>query len=80
MPSGLAPHTFKSGQSGNPGSKGGTYYEARRICREAWPDAARKMVELMGDPDPRIALMAADKATPLNYSRSQIRSTAANSR
>ncbi len=34
---------------------------AQRLCREASPEAARKLIQLMDDPDPRIALMAADK-------------------
>jgi hypothetical protein len=52
---------FKPGQSGNPTGKGGLFHEAQRICREASPDAARRMVELMYSTDERVALMAADK-------------------
>ena len=52
---------FQPGQSGNPSGKGGLYLEAQRICREASPAAARRMVELMSSTDERVALMAADK-------------------
>ena len=52
---------FQRGQSGNPSGKGGLYQEALRICREASPAAARKMVELMDSDDERVALMAAEK-------------------
>ena len=52
---------FQPGQSGNPSGKGGLFHAAQRICREASPAAARKMVELMNSSDERVALMAADK-------------------
>jgi hypothetical protein len=54
-------HPFQPGQSGNPTGKGGLYHEAQRICREASPQAARRMVELMNSDDERVALLAADK-------------------
>jgi hypothetical protein len=54
-------HPFQPGQSGNPSGKGGLFHEAQRICREASPQAARRMVELMNSDDPRVALLAADK-------------------
>jgi hypothetical protein len=54
-------HPFQPGQSGNPSGKGGLYHEAQRICREASPRAARRMVELMDSDDERVALLAADK-------------------
>jgi hypothetical protein len=49
---------WKPGQSGNPHGKRGAYLEAMRICREASPEAARKMVALMDSDDPRVAYMA----------------------
>ena len=52
---------FQPGQSGNPSGKGGLYHEAQRICREASPAAALRIVELMNSTDERVALMAADK-------------------
>jgi hypothetical protein len=53
---------WRKGQSGNPrGIQGEQYLEAVRICREATPEAARRMVELMRSKDERVALMASDK-------------------
>jgi hypothetical protein len=52
---------FQPGQSGNPSGKGGLFHEAQRICREASPAAARRMVELMSSADERVALLAAEK-------------------
>lgn len=52
---------WKPGQSGNPSGKGSTFVEAQSIARKASPDAARCMVELMSDPDPRVRGYAADK-------------------
>lgn len=49
---------WKPGHSGNPGGIGGAYLEARKICADASPRAARLQVELMDDPDKRIALLA----------------------
>jgi hypothetical protein len=49
---------WKPGQSGNPGGRTAAYNEAMRICREASPEAARKMVALMDSDDPRVAYMA----------------------
>jgi hypothetical protein len=57
----LIPYRFKSGESGNPGGRTDQYAEAQRICREATPAAAHKMVALMDSEDERVALMAADK-------------------
>src|ERR1700674_1933831 len=61
VPANLAPHVFRPGQSGHPGGKGGTFYEAQQICRQATPEAARVMVELLKSDDDRVRLMAADK-------------------
>jgi hypothetical protein len=52
---------WQPGQSGNPQGKSGRFQEAQRICREASPEAARKLVELISDDDPRIAGWASDK-------------------
>jgi hypothetical protein len=53
---GLVP--FPKGKSGNPG---GRTKQFERLCREASPDAARRLIELMQSEDERVALMAADK-------------------
>jgi hypothetical protein len=57
----LIPHRYKPGESGNHGGRTDQYLEAQRICRDATPAAARKMVALMDSEDERVALMAADK-------------------
>ena len=54
---------WQKGQSGNPGGVGGpgsAYHEARRICAEASPEAARKQVELMSSDDHRVVFMATE--------------------
>jgi hypothetical protein len=53
----------------NPGGRTDDYLACQRICREASPTAARKLVELINDPDPRIALMAADKIVDRAWGR-----------
>jgi len=52
---------YKKGQTGNPGGKTELFAQAQRICREASPEAARRLIELMHSEDERVALMAADK-------------------
>jgi hypothetical protein len=61
IPTPLARFAFKPGQTGNPGGRTKAFAEAQRICREASPEAARRMVELIRSEDERVALMAADK-------------------
>ena len=64
-------HPFQPGRSGNPSGKGGLYHEAQRICREASPAAALRMVELMNSTDERVALMAADKVLERAWGKSK---------
>ena len=52
---------YKKGQTGNPGGKTKLFAQVQRICREASPEAARRLIELMHSEDERVALMAADK-------------------
>src|ERR1700719_4129918 len=52
---------YKKGQTGNPGGKTKQFAQCQRLCREASPDAARRLIELMQSEDERVALMAADK-------------------
>jgi hypothetical protein len=61
-PSGGILRPFKPGQTGNPqGIFGGSaYHEARRICAKATPEAANIQVQLMRDPDSRVAFMATE--------------------
>jgi len=58
LPPAMEARKWKPGQSGNPTGKSGQYLECMRICREASPEAARKMVALMDSEDPRVAYMA----------------------
>jgi hypothetical protein len=52
---------YKKGQTGNPGGKTKQFAQCQRLCREASPDAARRLIELIQSEDERVALMAADK-------------------
>ena len=56
---GLVP--FQKGKSGNPGGRTKQFAQCQRLCREASPDAARRLIELIQSEDERVALMAADK-------------------
>ena len=51
--------TFKKGQSGNPRGRPKANPEAKEILKAATPDAARKLVELVGSRTEKIALAAA---------------------
>jgi hypothetical protein len=61
-PNGGILRPFQKGQTGNASGIYGSsaYHEARRICAEASPEAARKQVELMGSDDPRVVFMATE--------------------
>jgi hypothetical protein len=51
------------GQSGNPGGNGvslSDYNKARAMCAEVTPDAIRKQIKMMDDPDSRVAFMATE--------------------
>lgn len=50
---------FKKGQSGNPKGRPKANPEAKEILKAATPDAARKLVELLGSRTEKIALAAA---------------------
>ncbi|MGH6678061.1 MAG: hypothetical protein ACREDL_03785 [Bradyrhizobium sp.] len=69
MPASLAPYAFRPGQSGNPGGKGGAFFEAQKICRDASPQAARVLIELLGSPDDRVRLMAAREISERAWGR-----------
>jgi hypothetical protein len=69
MPASLAPYAFKPGVSGCPGGKGGAFFEAQKICRDASPQAARVMIELLGSPDDRVRLMAAREISERAWGR-----------
>ena len=61
-PNGGILRPFQKGHTGNrQGIYGsGAYHEARRICAEASPEAARKQVELMSSDDHRVVFMATE--------------------
>jgi hypothetical protein len=49
---------WKPGQSGNPSGLNGQYGEAISLARQAAPDAVRRLVQLMGSDDERVAVVA----------------------
>jgi hypothetical protein len=50
LPAALAANLWKSGQSGNPGGKGGTYYEMMRLARQFTPQATQILIDIGSDP------------------------------
>ena len=64
---GLVP--FPKDKSGNPGGRTKQFAQCQRLCREASPDAARRLIELIQSEDERVALMAADKVFELAWGR-----------
>jgi hypothetical protein len=61
LPPALAKHAFRPGQSGNPGGRTPMFAEYQRLARQASLEAMRRLIELIGSSDERVALMAADK-------------------
>jgi hypothetical protein len=57
---GLVP--FPKGKSGNPGGRTKQFAQCQRLCREASPDAARRLIELIQSEDERVALMGPTKS------------------
>lgn len=51
---------FKPGQSGNPGGRPKGEREVVELARQAAPDAIAKLIELVGNADPRTAMAAAN--------------------
>jgi hypothetical protein len=59
LPAAFAANKWRPGQSGNPtGNKGALYQECLRLSRTASPEAIRRLIELMGDEDPRVSVVA----------------------
>lgn len=50
---------FQKGQSGNPGGRKPVAPEVKELARQHAPEAMRKLVELVGHSDPRVARAAA---------------------
>lgn len=69
VPLGFVGHTFKPGQSGNPGGRTASFAECQRVAREASPKAISRLIELMHSDDERVALMAADKVLERAWGR-----------
>src|SRR5689334_3898799 len=44
----------------NPGGKGSLYHETQALARQAAPAAMRRLIELIDDPDPRVATIASN--------------------
>jgi hypothetical protein len=51
---------WRPGQSGNPAGHSGLYGEAVSLARQAAPAAVRRLIELMGSADERVASVAAN--------------------
>jgi hypothetical protein len=51
---------WKKGQSGNPSGLSGQYGEAVSLAQQAAPDAVRRLIQLMGSDDERVALVASN--------------------
>lgn len=58
-PAAFVERKWVKGQSGNPGGVGGPVREAQRLAKEATPAAMRRLIELVGSADERVALVAA---------------------
>ena len=50
MPPALAANRWRPGQSGNPGGKGGTYYEMMRLARQFTPQATKILIDIASGP------------------------------
>ena len=50
LPPALAANLWRPGQSGNPGGKGGTYYEMMRLARQFTPEATQILIDIVRDP------------------------------
>ena len=66
---GYVPKTAWTSETRPPTNRGTLYYEAITICREATPDAARKLVELMECGDRRVELIAAQAVYDRAYGK-----------
>src|SRR5262245_60794937 len=49
LPPALAANLWRPGQSGNPGGKGGTYYEMMRLARQFTPQATQILIDIASD-------------------------------
>lgn len=69
LPPALRNNLWQPGQSGNPGGKRGRFQQLQSMAREASPQALAKLIEMIGDPEPRVAGWAADKVLERAYGK-----------
>jgi hypothetical protein len=62
---------FQPGQSGNPGGRPKDVENLRQIAREYAPEAFLRLVELMRDKDPRVAVAACKEILDRGFGRPQ---------
>lgn len=60
MPHGGALRSWAPGQAGNPQGRSKRFHEVQQLARESAPAALTKLVALMGSPDERVAIIAAN--------------------
>ena len=62
---------FQRGQSGNPGGVAGRYQEVVRLCREAGPEVAQRLIAIALDPDEerRIVVVAGQEVLNRGFGR-----------
>jgi hypothetical protein len=58
LPAALAANRWRPGQSGNPLGHSGEYGQAVRLAQRAAPAAVKRLIELMGSDDERVAAVA----------------------
>jgi hypothetical protein len=59
LPLAMESRKWQPGQSGNPsGSRGARYEQMVKLCRDASPTAAARLIELIGSDDQRVSYMA----------------------
>ena len=63
---------FQPGQSGNPGGRPKVIANIREIAREYAPEAVLRLVELMRDEDPRVAVAACKEILDRGFGRPQL--------
>ena len=65
----LEPYKFQPGKSGNPSGKSKRYEEIRTVARQYSPKAIKRLVELIGSKDERVALLASREVLDRGFGR-----------